>query len=449
LGEVRNGVAQHFAQDAFNSVIVTTLADGTVPGRLSYRAFGQVRSLTGNVQSPFRFNGYISDGGDELSSPSRYYSVANGRFTSMDPAAPTQMNPLSWNAYVGLGANPMFNIDPDGRRECESMRCTLLMSQNFASREDRAKIDRQLALLTANQGKATRAEKYILGSILAVSDFATGFISAEVEADRIGMSAELTLEQKVDMSLQARGEINQALTHPYDTARMGTTNALTDIDALHEKGDDIGASRRLGGLALSYASAGLGMYGAAKAGVSSVSKIGAGVAQRAKIAAEVVVEGPGLSSARVAIDPWRTNKNQAFSGHGLWMDPHNETIVLGSGQYWVGPRPGNTIRDRAGVILEREGLAGLEKAAESATHPNVKKELMESLAVLELKGPGDQIKNFVLLPYDHPGTRRVSPPQPGAIGVESPTPLSRLLSNEPGCYVWSACTQMVDKNRPD
>ena len=75
LGEVRGGVAQHLHQDAFNSVIVTTLADGTIPGRLSYRAFGQVRSLTGNVATPFRFNGYVSDGGDELSSPSRFYSM--------------------------------------------------------------------------------------------------------------------------------------------------------------------------------------------------------------------------------------------------------------------------------------------------------------------------------------------------------------------------------------
>ena len=115
LGEVRNGVAQHFDQDAFNSIIVTTLADGTVPGRLSYRAFGQVRSLTGSVATPLRFNGYVSDGGDELSSPSRYYSLATGRFTSMDPVAPTQMDPMSWNAYVGLGANPMRNTDPSGR----------------------------------------------------------------------------------------------------------------------------------------------------------------------------------------------------------------------------------------------------------------------------------------------------------------------------------------------
>jgi len=33
----------------------------------------------------------------------------------MDPAAPTQMDPMSWNAYVGMGANPMLYMDPDGR----------------------------------------------------------------------------------------------------------------------------------------------------------------------------------------------------------------------------------------------------------------------------------------------------------------------------------------------
>ena len=88
---------------------------GLVAGRLSYRAFGQVRTMTGNVETPFRFNGYVSDGGEELSSPSRYYSPSTGRFTSMDPATPTAMDPMSWNAYVGLGANPTTLIDPDGR----------------------------------------------------------------------------------------------------------------------------------------------------------------------------------------------------------------------------------------------------------------------------------------------------------------------------------------------
>ena len=58
---------------------------------------------------------YPGSRSDELSSPSRYYSVSTGRFTSMDPASPTQMNPLSWNAYVGLNANPMANVDPTGR----------------------------------------------------------------------------------------------------------------------------------------------------------------------------------------------------------------------------------------------------------------------------------------------------------------------------------------------
>ena len=115
LGEVRGGVAQHLHQDAFNSVMVTSLADGTIPGRLSYRAFGQVRTLTGNVATPFRFNGYVSDGGDELSSPSRFYSMGTGRFTSMDPAKMDPMNPITGNPFVGMNGNPMTMIDPTGK----------------------------------------------------------------------------------------------------------------------------------------------------------------------------------------------------------------------------------------------------------------------------------------------------------------------------------------------
>ncbi len=115
LGEVRGGVAQHFDQDAFNSVIVTTLADGTIPGRLSYRAFGAIRTTTGLINSPFRFNGYIDDGNGELSSPARYYASALGRFTGMDPAAMDPMNPITGNPYLGLNGNPMANIDPTGR----------------------------------------------------------------------------------------------------------------------------------------------------------------------------------------------------------------------------------------------------------------------------------------------------------------------------------------------
>ena len=115
LGEVRGGVVQHSDQDAFNSVMLATNADGSVPGRASYRAYGKVRQLTGVLATPFRFNGYVDDRGDELSSPSRYYSLGNGRFTSMDPAKPDQMDPMSWNAYVGLNSNPMAVVDPDGK----------------------------------------------------------------------------------------------------------------------------------------------------------------------------------------------------------------------------------------------------------------------------------------------------------------------------------------------
>ena len=91
-------------------------SDGTLPGRLSYRAFGQVRSQTGLINSPFRFNGYIDDGNGELSSPARYYATALGRFIGMDPAQMDPLNPITGNPYLGLNGNPMLIIDPTGKR---------------------------------------------------------------------------------------------------------------------------------------------------------------------------------------------------------------------------------------------------------------------------------------------------------------------------------------------
>ena len=85
-------------------------------------------------------------------------------------------------------------------------------------------------------------------------------------------------------------------------------------------------------------------------------------------------------------------------------------------------------------------MAWLERAAAAATDPLTKSELMTSLQNLRLSGPGDQVPNFVLYRHDKPGITPVSPPQPGSIGVDTATPLSRLLGNKPGCYIWSYST---------
>lgn len=46
----------------------------------------------------------------------RYYSSAQGRFTSIDPqnAGTTKKDPQSWNAYEYGRNNPMKYVDPDG-----------------------------------------------------------------------------------------------------------------------------------------------------------------------------------------------------------------------------------------------------------------------------------------------------------------------------------------------
>jgi RHS repeat-associated protein len=46
----------------------------------------------------------------------RYYSGAQGRFTSVDPISATALhliNPQRWNMYVYATNNPLLNIDPD------------------------------------------------------------------------------------------------------------------------------------------------------------------------------------------------------------------------------------------------------------------------------------------------------------------------------------------------
>ena len=84
------------------------------PAETATKSLATVALSYSGANEPTTIN-YPGSTRDELSSPSRYYSVGTGRFTSMDPASPTQMNPLSWNAYVGLNANPMANVDPTGR----------------------------------------------------------------------------------------------------------------------------------------------------------------------------------------------------------------------------------------------------------------------------------------------------------------------------------------------
>jgi RHS repeat-associated protein len=65
----------------------------------------------------------------------RYYSAAQGRFTSVDPenAGASSDDPQSWNGYAYARSNPLLFTDPDGQQYlvCSSGDCGLISDQAF------------------------------------------------------------------------------------------------------------------------------------------------------------------------------------------------------------------------------------------------------------------------------------------------------------------------------
>lgn len=116
--------------DALGSVRMVTDGGGAVVSRLDYYPFGE--RIEGNGRTavldytpadvilPQRFTGKERDGESSLDYfGARYYSGAQGRFTSVDPAldiGSTLRNPQGWNRYVYGDNNPLVNVDRDGRQ---------------------------------------------------------------------------------------------------------------------------------------------------------------------------------------------------------------------------------------------------------------------------------------------------------------------------------------------
>ena len=67
----------------------------------------------------------------------RYYSSAQGRFTSVDPgnAGAQESHPQSWNGYAYAGGNPVLFTDPDGREYLvcgpDGKNCTTVSDEQF------------------------------------------------------------------------------------------------------------------------------------------------------------------------------------------------------------------------------------------------------------------------------------------------------------------------------
>jgi RHS repeat-associated protein len=123
------GGTSYLTSDHLGSTRVVTKSDGTVKARYDYLPFGEELgsgigqrtvamgySAADSTKQKFTQKERDSESGLDYFG-TRYYSSAQGRFTSVDPlmASGNAVAPQSWNRFVYTLNNPLRYIDPDGR----------------------------------------------------------------------------------------------------------------------------------------------------------------------------------------------------------------------------------------------------------------------------------------------------------------------------------------------
>ncbi len=131
---VQQGGTQYVVADALGSTRLVTTSAGVPVERRDYAPFGEelVQGVgardaffgggsyptVGSTQTPVEFTGKKRDSETGLDYfGARYFSGAQGRFTSVDPAFESEILelPQTWNRYSYVYNRPLFATDPDGR----------------------------------------------------------------------------------------------------------------------------------------------------------------------------------------------------------------------------------------------------------------------------------------------------------------------------------------------
>jgi RHS repeat-associated protein len=106
---------QYFGPDALGSVRQLFDSGGQVVGSSRYDPYGNVMSQSGTATSVFAFAGEQQDATGLTYLRARYYSSAQGRFTTRDVWEGDPNAPMSYSAWLYVYGNPVNGIDPTGR----------------------------------------------------------------------------------------------------------------------------------------------------------------------------------------------------------------------------------------------------------------------------------------------------------------------------------------------
>lgn len=108
-----SGEATNYHYDQVGSTIVRTSDSGAVVGRADYTPYGLVVRKSGNMETPFLYNGQygvVTDPNGLLYMRARYYSPYLMRFTNPDPIGFS--GGMNWFGYAD--GNPISSSDPFG-----------------------------------------------------------------------------------------------------------------------------------------------------------------------------------------------------------------------------------------------------------------------------------------------------------------------------------------------
>jgi RHS repeat-associated protein len=109
------GSMQYFGADGLGSVRQIYDASAQVVGSTRYDPYGNVMNQSGTATSVFAFAGEQYDAGTGLEYlRARYYSSAQGRFTTRDVWEGDASLPMSYNEWNYVNGNPTGRTDPSG-----------------------------------------------------------------------------------------------------------------------------------------------------------------------------------------------------------------------------------------------------------------------------------------------------------------------------------------------
>ena len=115
IAQVDGSDMYYYLSDGLGSTMALTDEAGDLVNDYDYDVFGALRDSSGAQDNDCTFTGEQVDGSTGLQYlRARYYDVATGRFSNMDPLAGIAGLPLSQNRYTYVLNNPTNLTDPSG-----------------------------------------------------------------------------------------------------------------------------------------------------------------------------------------------------------------------------------------------------------------------------------------------------------------------------------------------